>query len=269
MQSFHACIFLAAVRMLQSVGISKSLHLTDDTVWSAKQRDTAQHFLIDFEKDCIEGGFTLPASSLRRLITLLGTPNCTDAKIYELADEINGRLVDEMQFRVFFSLSDREAEYYNRWWEGWEEIISRFPATMSDVEEAVKCFSLSRYTAAIFHSTQVIEVGVIGLGIFLGVNDPKAGWTPVTNSLNMFLKKDYKSLSKIEKQYRNNLEQIHGTIEALKNAWRNKIAHAQGRLLLMGTDFTPDIAEEILLSSRAFMRRLSTDIPEGETITGS
>jgi hypothetical protein len=58
------------------------------------------------------------------------------------------------------------------------------------------------------------------------------------------------------------LEQVHGTVVVLKDAWRNKIGHAHGRLILMRSDFTPDIAEEIMIAARGFMRRLATELPK-------
>lgn len=50
-------------------------------------------------------------------------------------------------------------------------------------------------------------------------------------------------------------------MEALKNAWRNKISHAQGKLNLLSPAFTREIAEEILIATRAFMRRLAEGLP--------
>jgi hypothetical protein len=54
---------------------------------------------------------------------------------------------------------------------------------------------------------------------------------------------------------------MYGTVEALKTAWRNKISHVQGKLVLLTSDFTPEVAEEIVMASRAFMRRLATEMP--------
>jgi hypothetical protein len=75
------------------------------------------------------------------------------------------------------------------------------------------------------------------------------------------LKKRYDDRTQFEQQNFAFLEQIYGTVEALKNAWRNKIGHAQGRLILMSKEFNPDIAEEILVASRASMRRLADGLP--------
>jgi hypothetical protein len=157
----------------------------------------------------------------------------------------------------------REAEYYSKPWKNWEEILRRFPDTASDIEEASKCFALSRYGAAVFHSLQIIEIGLIELGTFIGVADPKSGWTAVANRLAKILSTKHHDRTEFEKQNFEFLEQVQGTVEALKNAWRNKVSHAQGKLVLLTKDFSPEIAEEILFATRAFMRRIATGLPAG------
>jgi len=120
---------------------------------------------------------------------------------------------------------------------------------------------LSRYAASVFHSVQITEVGLVELGTFLKVKDPHSGWTAVANALDRMVKTDYSKRTAFEKRHYAALEQIQGTVQALKNAWRNKISHVQGRLVLMGTDFGSERAEEIFMATRAFMRRLAEDIP--------
>jgi hypothetical protein len=178
-----------------------------------------------------------------------------------LLSELQDRLVDEIHPKIFLALSIRESELYNNPLTGWEEIIERFRAAITDVEEASKCSALSRYAAAVFHSLQIVETGLIELGKFINVQDPKSGWTAVANELNKIVKKKYEDRSHFEQQNFAFLEQIQGTVEALKNAWRNKIGHVQGRLTLMNKDFSQEIAEEILFASRAFMRRLADGLP--------
>lgn len=179
----------------------------------------------------------------------------------ELFNQLQIRVVEDLEDSLFLSISPNRAAYYQNPRKGWEEIISRFPNTVSDIEEASKCFALSRYAAAVFHSLQVLEYGLIELGIFLQVNDPHSGWTAVAKRLSEVIKKSYNDRTLFEKQHSQFLEQLQATVEALKNAWRNKISHAQGRAVLLTPDFTPDVAEEILFASRAFMRRLTDGIP--------
>jgi hypothetical protein len=184
------------------------------------------------------------------------------ATLRSLVEELQSRVRDELDAVFLFSISPSEARLYLNPREGWNEIIARFPDTVMDIEEAAKCFALARYAASVFHSVQVVEIGLMAMCKFLDARDPKSGFTAATKEISRILKKDFQSLTKDERRHREFLEQIHGTIEALKNAWRNKINHAQGRLTVMPTGFAPEVAEEILFATRAFMRRLATDLPK-------
>jgi len=45
---------------------------------------------------------------------------------------------------------------------------------------------------------------------------------------------------------------------------QESISHAQGRLVLMKKEFSPEVAEEILFATRSFMRRLADGLPASE-----
>ena len=49
-----------------------------------------------------------------------------------------------------------------------------------------KCFALSRYAAAVFHSLQAVEHGLIVLSRFIGDTDPLPGWN-VTKRLKKII----------------------------------------------------------------------------------
>ena len=140
-------------------------------------------------------------------------------------------------------------------------MIAKFQDSIIDVKEASKCFALSRYAAAVFHSLQVVEIGLIDLGRVIVATDPQTGWNATTNKLKKILATKYPDRTSFQQQHSKFLEQINATIEALKSAWRNKISHAQDKLVLLSTEFTPEVAEEILFASRSFMRRLATEAP--------
>lgn len=195
------------------------------------------------------------------MIEVAKKKDSTWGDLKKLCSEMTGRVMDETKSRQFFSMTMREALYYEKPREGWEVAIARFPDIVDDVEEASKCFALSRYPAAVFHSVQVSEAGLIELGKFLKVADPKSGWSAVANALNQVVKKNRKDMSAFERKNFAFLEQVQGTVEGLKNAWRNKISHAQGKLVLMTKEFSPEVAEEILFATRAFMRRLAEGLP--------
>jgi hypothetical protein len=126
-----------------------------------------------------------------------------------------------LSFAVVLSLTAQEGEVYSNPRKGLEDIVTRFPETLSDTEEARKCFALARYPASVFHSCQIIEIGLIELGSFIGVNDPKSGWTAVASALDKIVnKKTHQQRSVFEQQNFAFLEQLQGTVESIKNACR-------------------------------------------------
>jgi len=200
-------------------------------------------------------------------------------ELYHKLIELESRIEDELKTKLFFQLPLAKREYFESpnpnegitannvassidMRKGWEEIIDKFPDSVMDVEEMRKCFALSRYAASVFHSVNAIEVALIELGKFLDVVDPKSGWTAVTNRLEaLVLKTKFPDLEPKFQQCFAFLEQVHATTVALKSAWRNKISHTHGKLVLMTSDFHPDVAEEIIVASRSFMRRLAEEMP--------
>jgi hypothetical protein len=214
-----------------------------------------------YEQPCFELGLDASAATIRKLRAALTKPNPTSTEINPLTIELGGRLHDEMEGKYFWALTMSETEYYKNPHKGWEEVIATFKASITDVEEASKCFALSRYAAAVFHSLQVVEIGLIDLGRVIVATDPQTGWNATTKRLNKILATKYPDRTPFQQKHSQFLEQINATIEALKSAWRNKISHAQDKLVLLTSDFTPEVAEEILIASRSFMRRLATDAP--------
>ena len=51
----------------------------------------------------------------------------------------------------------------------WGDAVTKFPEITMDIEEAAKCFALSRFTATVFHLMRVMELGVQKLGDHFGV----------------------------------------------------------------------------------------------------
>lgn len=176
--------------------------------------------------------------------------------------EIQSRLKDELAARLYFAIPSGKAGYFISWRDGWEEVISRFPDAVSDVEEMCKCFALSRYPAAVFHSLLVVEVGVIQLGEYIEVTDPKRGWDATTKSLKSLVDGGRGKLPAKFSEHFGFLEQTNSAVQAMKHAWRNKVNHVDGKLVVMKPEFAPDIAEEIMMASRSFMRRLATELPQ-------
>lgn len=178
-----------------------------------------------------------------------------------LCEELLRRIADELRTRVLFCLRPGVQEFFTDPRREWIECMNRWPQTIDNVEEMGKCFALSRYPAAVFHSLLIVEIGIIELGTFIGVTDPKRGWDATTKKLKALIDGGHKNLpANLSGQF-TFLEQVNACVEAMKHAWRNKVSHIEGKLVVLSPNFTPDTAEEIMIASRGFMRRLATEMP--------
>lgn len=217
-----------------------------------------------FERDCLELNFNATIATLRKIRQCFADADGTHGDYWAYSEELEGRLLDELKGKFFLSLNLNETEYYTNFRQKWIEVIKAIPASVGDIEEAWKCFALGRYAASVFHSLQVVEIGIIELGKAVGAIDHQSGWNVTTKALESTMKKKHQDRSEFERLHFGFYEQIYATIEGLKNACRNKVSHAHNKWVVMTSDFSPDVGEEILFAPRAFMRRLATDAPTPE-----
>ena len=173
-------------------------------------------------------------------------------------------LMQELEAHAFLPIDPSKARYYLEPTRDWDEVIKRFPGAVLDIEEAGRCFALERHAAAVFHCMQILEHGLLALGEFMQLPDPKSGFTAVSNALQRIKEKKHVDLSDFEREHLAFFEQMNGSVQALKDAWRNKITHAQGKATLMTADFSHAVAEEIYFATRGFMRRFATELPKAK-----
>lgn len=226
-------------------------------------------FFLTNAADSLEvSGFARTVSAFRDLAQLIEdhvvqgrTPLYGPASVPTFATRARQSLMHDLEARVLVPIAPDHARYYLEPRRDWEAVIGRFPETTVDIEEAGKCFALGRNGAAVFHCMQVMEHGLIALGEFMQISDPKSGFTTVSNALRRIKERKYSDLTEFEKEHFAFFEQTHGSVQAVKDAWRNKINHAQGAPRLLTADFSEAVAMEIYIATRGFMRRLATEMP--------
>lgn len=168
--------------------------------------------------------------------------------------KLEDNLQNELTERVFISISAVRQAYFRYPLNGWESVIEAFPDAQVDVEEMNKCFALSRYTAAVFHSLLVVEHGLIELGKRIKVTDPKLGWDATYNRLGLILKDRRLLPAGVDFGF---LEQAKARLDSMKLAWRNKVTHAAGRVAIEQSGFSDVSAEEVVIACRSFMRLMA------------
>lgn len=113
--------------------------------------------------------------------------------------------------------------------------------------------AFNRYPAAVFHVLLAVEHGIVALGKFVGVADPKPGWDATCSAVEKILQAGRKSAPPDILKHFSFLELVNKDMQSMKMAWRNKVSHAANNLVVMTSDFRPEVAEKIITACRGFM----------------
>lgn len=155
------------------------------------------------------------------------------------------------------------ARFYKEPTRGWESVIARFRCG-DDVEEARKCLALGRATASVFHLMKVVESGVVALSVFLNMKteDPKANFAGVLKRLERIVQETkYTDLSREGQRNLPFLRDVLPQLHAVKEAWRDKVAHFDNRIMPVER-FTEEKALEIHNAALALMKKLAEKLPK-------
>jgi hypothetical protein len=179
--------------------------------------------------------------------------------------ELQTRIVDELDSVLLLRVEADRVEKYRSPLDGWEVVVDRFSCAF-DVEEATKCFATERYTACVFHLMRVVESAVLELQIFLKEKDLKAHFGSVIQKLeNLVQKSKYDDVPAYLQSYlpfmRDALPQLH----AVKDSWRNKVAHLDNRIIPTET-FTEELASGVYSATLLLMNKLSIGLPAKENV---
>jgi len=175
--------------------------------------------------------------------------------------ELRERIEDDFHSTVFVNLSPQESELYDNPDGEWRDVVRRFHKLRHDIEECSKCFALARYGAAVFHVMLIAEYGVIKVANLFGVAGDKPGWGALER-LQKINDKDWKAKSPLEQKHSKFLENLLPLAFAMKESWRHKMDHVANKIEWMDTDFSPEVASDIISATRGFMRRLAADLPK-------
>lgn len=221
----------------------------------------------DLRNCCLAADLQLSAIAAERLFHFCTPPiGAEDVAVsvasFELEVARVAQLIaDECSKRLYFSLDSDAAAKYLHPLEGWELILEMFPEAQDDVEQMNKCRAFGCDSAAVFHVLLVMEFGLIGLGRFVGVSDPKPGWDATCNAVDKILKGGRTLAVPPIREYFSFLEQINKDMQSMKLAWRNKVSHAANNLGLLTSDFKPEVANKIITAVHGFMLLLATEGP--------
>jgi hypothetical protein len=198
---------------------------------------------------------------LDRIVAYAADPCC---HIDDLADLIR-TLMEELEFELgqimVVCIPKADAEFYERPGKWFPTSPTAFPSAKFDIEEACKCYAMDRYTACVFHSMAVLQVGLYALahdlGVLLKYPVELAEWQEVISAIEAKIE----PLRQLPRSHPNRDELLTfysgcaAQFRYFKDAWRNHIAH-------MREKYTKTSAHSILMQVRDFMEMLSTRLHE-------
>lgn len=178
-----------------------------------------------------------------------------------MLSELRARIEDELGGRLFFALSLEDGRTFRSPEEGWELAAEKWPRIKGDVVECSRCLALERYGGALFHAMQVAELGVVELSKLLGVAGDKPGWGAVQR-LEEIANTRLAERSDAGRRYDELLKATVVSLRVMKDSWRHKIEHADNKLKFLDADFSEEMANEIIVAVRGFMRSMALKWPQ-------
>lgn len=234
--------------------------LDDDPMNTPAQRYQVALMAEQAAKYMEQWGLRVSAShtqDLHRIIkiwTSTGEYPIGGASIHDLVTLIRQALHIELERTVFLNVREADALYYREpLHEVTEETVSNFASALEDMREASRCFALRRYSASVFHSMRVAEIGLIALGNDLSVPAARnKNWEVLINEIEKAIKAiDAQSRGANWRDDRQWYADAAVQFRYFKDAYRNEVMHVH-------QEYGPQHSRAILDSVRAFMNQIAT-----------
>lgn len=123
-------------------------------------------------------------------------------------------------------------------------VAAKFPSAMSDVAEAGRCLALDRNPASVFHVMRVAEAGLRVIAKRLQVGYARRSWGDILRDID-----DKLNARPPQDPLKTQVGEAYRYLKDIKGLWRDTTMH-------VGEDFSPERAEYIFASVRAFMQGL-------------
>ena len=201
----------------------------------------------------------ISAKRLSRWFAINQSPTYRDA--LDAVTDINTRLGDELDAKVFLSLSDEEMKFYspNTSLFGAEFDTGFRELGAFELDEAVKCLAFGRPNASVFHLMRLMEIGIRAIARCLQIPDPVK---PAERNWGRILEKvqggiDVKWPAAADRMAGDGqlFKSLYVSLDAVKNPWRNATMHVENK-------YTDDEAQHIYAAVRGFFKKLASRCDE-------
>jgi len=187
-------------------------------------------------------------------LSQVNTPLIDIRDLGQACDELNARINDELESGYFFKLDHDKKRCYEAQNLFGLTVYNAFPSSRYDIQEAGSCFACGRWTACVFHLMRALETPLRLLAAELGVGFEFGNWNTVLNQFDKKLKEVIQQNSATKGPDRRENEEFYSETSALlrsvKNAWRNRVSHAE-------KSYDGERARGVLNSAESIMKHLA------------
>lgn len=169
--------------------------------------------------------------------------------------EFRRRVQDELELVSILWLPPERARYYDRDIFG-STIAAAFPSASFDLEEGARCFAVGRFTACVFHLMRAQEVTLGALSAHLRIVKHSPTWEAYLSAMPSAIQAAYPNKDKAHGDKRTYFSGLEGQLRSIKTAWRNPTMHQ------IAKTYTEEMAEELVVLVRGFMREAATELKE-------
>lgn len=173
-----------------------------------------------------------------------------------MAVELYGRVIDELESRVFLMVPTERVESFTEPLKDWRLQIDAFPSIRDEIEEAQKCYALERSTACVFHLMRVLELPLRALSAELGIVKHSPTWEAYLSAMEKAIAAKFPDKTRAHADKRAYFTGLEGQLRAIKTAWRNPTMHDMARI------YTPEMAQELIILVRGFLREAAKELRE-------
>lgn len=199
--------------------------------------------------------------SAQRLLDLVSDPDGFFwSSAVRLAEEIDGRLKDELSLVTAFVLEPAKAEMYEPASPLFgAEVAAKFPSLGYEIEEAGRCLALSRSTAAAFHAIRCLEAAVLALSRCLRIPDPiKAAdrnWGAMLRLIKAEVDRRWPTSTDRLNGDGQIFDELYGSLAGMQNPYRNATMH-------LDRVYTDEDADDLFGVVRGITRRVASRCDE-------
>ena len=213
----------------------------------------------EISKLCKDLDLKITGAPVMRISSAPSAP--TYGRMVELLKDISSRMADELEFRVFIAMTQKELEYYEPedYLFGVEFDVKFASDGVFELDEAAKCLAIGRSTASVFHFMRLMEIGIRALARCLQIPDPtkpaERNWGRILGEIKKAVDARWPNVMQRSHGDGALFEQLYASLDAVRNPWRNATMHVEKK-------YTYDEAEHIFIAVKGFMMKLSSRMDE-------